>query len=409
MEQQLLKLLLTKENFDKYSQYLEEKHFVSASSSKRIGWDTFLVIKDYFSSNDEDLSVPGLRSLHLTKLSGATQERLEAVNDFYAMLEQEQVTQAAESLVRTLRINGLAWEAQDFLDEGKWDRAASKIEQIQQIKQEELGTQFDITDVCQLQEEFEANTHYRWGISELDEYLNGFGPERSVLFFARPNTGKTSTLVVNAVDFMRQGAKVLHFAISEDTSVALVRRYYQAAYNITDEELDCNTEYYSDVFKEEFGGKLFIKNVPSIRLNQARNFIQACEPDIVIFDQYQKVKVFHDQESRSDEVLTLVAQKLKELAKEFGFGLVCATQASAEADNRQWLSLSSVAGSKTGVPGEFQSMVGVGAKTNEMSKPRFDKDGNRYDCKIRYFNICKNKGKEGRFEKGLESNICMWV
>lgn len=409
LEQQVIKCMLDKVNFDEYAKAIKEEHFPSsAKTSSKIMWKIFTRLRDYYDNNTDPISLEELKHLHLAEMSGVHISKKEDFEKAYEDIKQTEVTQVCKELINTALRNAILFDAQDCIDTGQISKASSLLEKAEAITDDDV-TEFDEFRLTELQDDMKGNNKWKWAIPSLEEHLDGFGAERSVMFFARPNTGKTSIITYNTVDFMRQGAKLLHFSISEDTKVALVKRYYQAAYHRRDEIIDSHMEALTNKFDEEFGGKFFLKNVATLGLKQTREYIEACKPDIVVFDQYQKVKVYHDQESRSDEVLTLIVQKLKELAKEYQFGLILATQADAKAENKQWLNMDNVAGSKTGVAGELQAMIGVGCDNKEEARTIYKPDGSTVTALPRYINIPKNKGAMGKFKVNLVGDVCEWV
>lgn len=403
IEQQIIKHMLDKSNFDEYGESIKEEHIPT-----QVMWKIFKRLRDYYLNYTDPLSLDDLKAIHLSEMAGIHINKKQEFEKAYEDIAETNVSQACEELVRTARRNALLFDAQDAIDSGQLVRATELLQKAEEVDQDEI-TEFDQYRLTELQDDIDGNNKWKWAIPELEEHLDGFGAERSVLVYARPNTGKTSFISYNVVSMMRQGAKLLHFSISEDTKVALVKRYYQAAYHKKDEVIEANMEKASDAFERDFGGKFFLKNVATLTLKQAREYIEACRPDIVVFDQYQKVKVYHDQEARSDEVLTLVVQKLKELAKEFQFGLILATQADAKAENKKWLGMDNVAGSKTGVAGELQAMIGIGKDNAEGERTVYRDDGTTVSASPRYINIPKNKGSMGQMKINLVGDVCEWV
>jgi replicative DNA helicase len=276
--------------------------------------------------------------------------------------------------------------------------------------------EFDAINAEDMIKEVEETSRWKWALPSLQRYVDGFGPERSVLVFARSNGGKTSFITSQAVHFMRQGAKVLHFSISEDTKFKLNERYIQAAYNIHSGEFLEDVHMWVDRFNEDFANKLAIRNVSSLSIREAEAAISAFEPDIVVYDQYQKVAVSSKVEMRSDEHLTLIVQKLKALSKDYRHGIICGTQASSSAElnnftepkPKKWLTQLDVAGSKSGVPGEFQTMLGIGQDIAGL-QPAIDENGTTHQCYARYISMPKNKGEMGNFVVYLEPFRNKWV
>ena len=228
--------------------------------------------------------------------------------------------------------------------------------------------------------------------------MQGAGPERNCLIVALTNVGKTSFVCRSNVDFMRQGAKVLHFAIAEDSKVSLQRRYYQAAYGVNDYELDQEKRRYRDQFMQEFEGKLTLVPIDSLSIGQAEEVIKRVRPDIVVFDDFKDLELDKKRnEPKEHKQYGIIAVKIKSLAIKYGFFALCCAQAADSATGKRWLDRGDIADSKVDIPAKFQYVLGLA---------KGDGDGSS----VRYLSTIKNKlGPEDmKVSMNVDEARCDW-
>jgi hypothetical protein len=103
--------------------------------------------------------------------------------------------------------------------------------------------------------------------------------------------------------------------------------------------------------------------------------LEATNPALIIFDQIDKIKGF--KADRNDLELKAIYQWAREIAKKYA-PVIAVSQASGEADNKLWLTMNMVDGSKTAKQGEADWMLGIGKEADNTSR-------------LRYFSILKNK------------------
>ena len=101
-------------------------------------------------------------------------------------------------------------------------------------------------------------------------------------------------------------------------------------------------------------------------------------PDVLIIDQAWKIKV--SKQDRSDLTLTEIFRSLREIAKEYNIHILGTTQADSEAYDKEYLKMHNLFGSKVGVQGEMDYIIGIGKKNTDVSKDNW-----------RYITFPKNK------------------
>ena len=399
---QVILALMSKDKFHKYSQYLNKQFF---GGDKSPWWEMYLRIKQFHEEKEGDISIETLRHDHMLSLSGSLESKRKAVEELYTILEGTTMSDEADFLLPKVRRRGVLAQAKEELskelDENKEADLVGISDKLSTIAVDEFEDEeiaYTI-DILESESDYAASRRWKWFHPQLDEYVQGAGPERNCLIVALTNVGKTSFVCRANVDFMRQGAKVLHFAIAEDSKVSLQRRYYQAAYGVNDYELDQEKRRFRDQFIEEFDGKLTLVPIDSLTLAQAEEIIKRERPDIVVFDDFKDLEIDKkSRDSREHKQYGQIAVRIKSLAIKYNFFALCCAQAADSATGKRWLERGDIADSKVDIPAKFQYVLGLA---------RGEGDGST----IRYLSTIKNKlGPEDmKVSLAVDEARCVWT
>ena len=411
LEVEIVKALFDKEEFDKYSPYVTKNIIVDGEYklSDEV-WNIYSRLKKYYEKNEDKINPNDLEKIMLAEREGTTEAAQELLKDAFKDVSMSTPTQPTEEMLKSLKERAIRWEAMDLISDGDSESAMRLLKSIDEIEKDEIPSiNMSITET---HDEAEAANRWKWWCPTLDSLLEGFGDERGLLLMARPNAGKTSCLCNMSVNFARQGAKVMHVVIAEDTRVKLRNRYYSVAYDVDDEELSKNIEFYNDKFVDEFGkggntedSSIYVLPYPTMTLLQLRKAVEQIRPDVVILDPITKVILSGKKELRGDEALAKIGQDLEAMSMEFNFGFICVIQAGADAETKlkdgtkkpkKWLDMSDVFNSNTAVQGEFQSILGLGSDSTGAFLVKKDNVDGYYEAENRYLNVCKSKSKGGR-------------
>jgi hypothetical protein len=319
-------------------------------------------------------------------------------------MEGSTVHDEADYFLTKVRRRGIIGDSADELikelQDNKEAELVSVAEKLHNLAQEEFDDE-EITytiDLLESEKDYEASRRWKWAIHELDEAVQGAGPERTCLVVALTNVGKTSFVCYNNVGFMRQGAKVLHFAVAEDSKVSLQRRYYQAAYGVNDYQLDQDKQYYRDRFMGEFKDKLILAPVDSLSLAQAELIIKQHKPDVVVFDDFKDLELDKkSRDSKEHKQYGQIAVKIKSLSIKYGFFGLCCAQAADSATGKRYLDRQDIADSKVDIPAKFQYVIGLSRGESNSSD-------------MRYISTLKNKlGPENfKYTAFVKEDSCVW-
>lgn len=411
MQSNLIRYLLEQENFETYGRFLRKEHFADNVTS----WEIFKQVKQYFKDNEEDLTVDELQQYHLGIAGDKySDDRREEIITHYEEIEEAEITEPAAHFFRQLELQdnifSICQELSEMAHSPDGDRISELGEQLVHVstKHADVENMFDTPSLEDLRELLENSKRWEWFDEDINTELCGFGDERVVGIFAPTNCGKTSLVCTAVEHFMEQGARVLDVSISEDTLVGRFNRYLQAYHHVTDEKLDKGLERYYNAFMKDYSDQFFYKNVSRCSMAEIRKWIIACEPDILVVDNFTKVQ-FGNKDEKGHKKVGSIATEIKALAKEYHFGAIIVCQASASAEptkpngdkiHKKKLTADDMQDSKIDVPGELQGAIAIAR----------GKYSNQND--IRYISFPKSKlngaAEEVVLTRKLRADICKW-
>lgn len=127
-----------------------------------------------------------------------------------------------------------------------------------------------------------------------------------------------------------------------------------------------------------------------------------------LLDEWRPVCLFIDQGTKVDPgqraegvaATRLLYNAYRDLAREYECAIICLEQAIGDAENKQWLDLSDIYGSRVAIQGELDYGIGIGKLANQQGRENF-----------RYIRINKNKLKDGvttAFTTYFDKERCIW-
>jgi replicative DNA helicase len=142
-------------------------------------------------------------------------------------------------------------------------------------------------------------------------------------------------------------------------------------------QLEENPSGAEELFARKGGGKIHLIGGVS-HITDVEKYIQQFNPVVTVIDQGPKV-MYPGKDLDSVERKQKLYNRLRELAKKYNTAIMTVGQADAEADNRKFLTLNNLDGSKVGIPGELDWCMGIGKLDDEAY------------AGTRFLSICKNK------------------
>lgn len=235
----------------------------------------------------------------------------------------------------------------------------------------------------------------------LNEILRGgFRAGHNVLVFGRPESGKT-LVTVNCVAGMAAAGHRVLYVCNEESQAAIQARFLSRLgstrlwYLDDSDPTRARAAYTGALARAATRGwdNLNILHDASVRLSDVPRYIEDVEPAVLVLDQIRNVgmasaKYGEDNMTRN---LELASRALREWGSEYGMVTIGVAQAGGSAEGRGHLNMNDIADSKTGAPGAYDLILGVGV-TEEMKLTG-----------KRVISIVKNK------VSGTETSFPIWI
>lgn len=421
VNQALLKLFLKKENYQKFYSYV-----IALDNLDPPVLRLLKTISDYYTENEQcnTISPSELAVYHATlnkhlKPDNYTTELLKSI-DAVDVSDQTALGVVKKFMLEQVGA-GLVTLGQNFLENNATDLhiVTDYIREISEqinIVEGKDGLDEDYVNLkaSDVAVALDDTNGYDWNLACLNKYLGPITVTTQSLVFAEPNLGKTSF----AVDLCRTIAKQMNgtsdnilYCGNEQGAPVLQQRMYTSATGIPWEELKLDAAKADQLFVEAGGDRIkHYENV--LTVERVEELIDRHRPKVVLIDMHLKLG-FSGAGSLNDvKKLQQIAFKTRLMAKKYEcavVGFAQAGQTGVLARNPQqqdkgevlkWLTQTDVAGSKTDVPGEYDTMIGISScKSDE------------YDPNTRFLSVCKDKvnAKRTRFSAILQPDIGRYI
>jgi replicative DNA helicase len=382
-ELSVLKLLLTKDIYNKYNIYISK---LELDQEYKI---LVKLIGDYYSEFDHHdyIAIDELKTYF--RLHYPTIKNQELYNEIFSKMTELQVSDSlATKYVQTLVEKHYASQmiapligALEGREIGIMPKIRNLVDQCEEALDISDGddNEFVTDDLTELLRETIDNPGFDWRLEFLQTNAGPVRGGQMIHVFARTDFGKTSFLHSEISHFATQlqpGDMGLWFN-NEGRADLLKLRWYSAVLGRSLESIIANQEA-ADRFYRQYGGnrvKFISKGI--ITVYDIERYMKIYKPKFVIADIADKVKVRAHKDARGDEVLGQLYNRFRELAIAYDSVFITAAQASAEAKGKKYLTEDMMANSKTAKPSELDLAIGIGGS---------DKDDVR-----RYLSLPKNK------------------
>lgn len=383
VEEQIIKLFCQdRKVFTKYYKYVN-LNYIKINYNNH--YKLFLSINNYYDSYPDKDSISN-NELELQYNSNYLLQESER-KELTALVERifaVEITNedAVINLLSEHRRRGLAGDlaklALDVEDgEASVDTLLEKFKDfdVQDIEQEDIN--FVNMDLDDLYESQIATPGLRWRVDWLNKSLGSLRKGDFGFLFARPETGKTTFLASEVSHMIKQTDGDILWFNNEEQGRKVGIRVYQSYFGVEQRILFGQQK---PQYRQEYLGKIgerikILDSEDSSTYRRIEEVLEATNPALIIFDQIDKIKGF--KADRNDLELKAIYQWAREIAKKYA-PVIAVSQASGEADNKLWLTMNMVDGSKTAKQGEADWMLGIGKEADNTSR-------------LRYFSILKNK------------------
>jgi archaellum biogenesis ATPase FlaH len=239
-----------------------------------------------------------------------------------------------------------------------------------------IEVETDIDFVALMEKEFDPANIIKVYPSSLNDRLDG-GAHRGhhIVVFARPETGKTATVVNMSGGFARQDKRVL-YVINEDRITDLRIRVISNLSGMTKHQIRDNPRKALDTATNHGYDNIMLAEAFPGTPGQLAAAVEKYQPDVLIVDQLRNLAMKADNRVNQ---LEAAATGVRNLGKEANVLAISVTQAGDSASGKLILEQGDVDFSNTGIPAQADLMVGIGV--NEQ----MEAEG------LRVINLPKNK------------------
>lgn len=234
----------------------------------------------------------------------------------------------------------------------------------------------DIDFVALMEKEFDPANIIKVYPSSLNDRLDG-GAHRGhhIVVFARPETGKTATVVNMSGGFARQDKRTL-YVINEDRITDLRIRVISNLSGMTKHQIRDNPRKALDTAVNHGYENILLAEAFPGTPGQLAAAVDKYQPDVLIVDQLRNLAMKADNRVNQ---LEAAATAVRNLGKEANVLAISVTQAGDSASDKLILEQGDVDFSNTGIPAQADLMVGIGVNAQHEAEG------------LRVFNLPKNK------------------
>jgi hypothetical protein len=378
IELYILKLFLTHDFSKRYSGFLRQSYI--SDNNKLLGSLFQAVSLFHDKYPDKTLSGTDLQVWYLSLYPALPKTERDLLEKLCKNLDSLEVNpDLAESYVKAhlerVKATEIAQVAVDVAQGKKsFQDLATSLQGIavEEVKQDEFVTD----DLGVLLDQTFKTAGLRWRLKTLNQMLGSLRKGDFGFIFKRPETGGTTLIASEATYMASQTDNPILWVNNEEQGSKVKLRCYEAFFGQPLKTLVNDWEFYKKDYQSKLGGRIKLFDKAFVHRKDVERLAKDIRPSLIIFDQIDKIKGFEGD--RYDLEMKQTYQWSRELAKEYG-PVIGICQASASAENKQWLTMDDVDSSKTAKQGEADWMLGIGKQHKEGME------------NVRYFSIVKNK------------------
>lgn len=215
-----------------------------------------------------------------------------------------------------------------------------------------------------------------WRLGSLNKALGPLRKGDFGIICKRPETGGTSFLA-DQVPFMAgQAVSPILWFNNEEQSEKVLLRCYQGALGKEVHHVFADRDKSRQEYTAATNGNIKFPKLEDCTRQRIEGLCRKYSPSLVIFDQIHKIGGF--QGDRDDLEFTAIAQWARQIAATY-CPVIGVCQAGITGEGKKWLTMGDVMGSKTGLQGECDWILGIGKVSD---------DSHAFE---RYLHLSKNK------------------
>jgi hypothetical protein len=241
-----------------------------------------------------------------------------------------------------------------------------------------------------------------WHLTPLTSLIGGARSKTLGFIYAFVDAGKTSFSFGAMAAQARLYAgtdNLICYAGNEESASRLRLRFIQAQTNKTKAQIMSNIV---EIEKEAVG-----KGLNNVRIfdeitteAQLLYVLDEYDPSILYIDDATNMEVTFKREMKSTSYLEALFRWYRRLANRYDCAIIGVSQGVGDAENKKWLKLSDIYGSRVAIQRALDYGIGIGRKVEDPTKDT-----------QRYIHVPKNKlhdGAGGKFVVNFTKEICLW-
>jgi len=394
LELNILKLLLKKENHNKYYEYITQ-----LTLSKELKTLINLINKYYSKYNEHIYIAPDeLAQYYLSQFPNSKDNEtyLQIINRLKVLEVSDSL---ASDIVRRLTAKEFAYKTIDFLiplAEGQaepellWE-LPQKLDEYKTLLKSQDETSNPFLDYHpDVLFGFNATTDgLLWTIRQLNLTLGPLPKGTLGHVFARVETGKTTFISDQMTSWARQlrerGSDELILGVfNEENGKRIQARVYHSMLNMTPQECEAwrtsgKGEELRGSFLTEGGANLRLIHDTTMSLEKLTELLETYPVRALVVDIADHLHFVGDHKENEERRLNQIYRRLRELSDKYECDILSCGQAGDLASGRKRLLLEHMFHSKTAKPGALDYAIGIGASYDPA------------ETDFRWLNICKNK------------------
>lgn len=360
IEQKLLNNLLNHDFYQRTKHILRPETF--GGSLKPV----YDALEKAHAEHKTDLSVDELRELCLVSepFSKARRNQLNGLFDAIEM-EQPATESVATAILKSYWAKQLATKITEEvlpIVNGETLSFNAVRELLENEELPDLESRFSAIEMSikDLMEQSDPSKRFPFRLGPLQQHVEGAGRGHNMLVFARPEIGKSSLVADMCVGFADHGLKIAYFA-NEEPEYKIMLNLVRAKLELTDLELRANYEAGTSTYKalDNLCKNFSLFDAVGMDIFDIHEYARSAEPDVIVLDQTDKLLLPGRHESRH-ELLKNLYVHTREISKRNNLLMVNVSQASADAENKRYVTFDMLEYSKTGKAGEVDLAIGIG-------------------------------------------------
>lgn len=369
----ILSILSNKDNYDKYIKYISNvskevsvilkdmKEWYDTTTTTDVDWDVFSTWFKY------------------TKHVSMKAEEVELYDIIFEQMDEveydeEQLTPIVSGFIDRSIADDIATVSLKLSD-GDSSVSIDDVRALIEKRDAEVGHVDDDDTVVEWGKPIvNVRGDIRWRLEELNAAVGPVGKGDFIVVGARPDAGKTTFLaseITHMASQLPENATLL-WLNNEERGEKVQARILTAALGMPWEDIEADWATAYDQYTKAINGpvnKIMLKDISGGYINQINALVRKVQPSVIVIDQLRKIHGFERESGNETTRQELIFNWARDLAK-LHAPVITVHQADGTAENVEWIDMSQLHMSKTGIQGEADAIITIG-RTRDKPASRF--------------------------------------